>query len=311
MNTVNNVSRSRVDSYRKITKLAIGATDAAMTFAGVATPAFAGAETGALRQNEQLNPGQRLITPNGIALAMQGDGNLVEYAPGNRPVWASNTNRPGSVLRMQNDGNLVIIAPGNIPVWNTRTNGNPGADLELQNDGNAVVYASGHITKWANGVQVTSPSGQSTQTLAQQIVANPRIDKSGRLVLSDLQAAASGKPASAGTPLSTTLLRMIATLGQNHTFKISALESGGTGHVSDSLHFAGRAVDISRLDGQDVTGRNAPSHVIKDVFLGFMPAGSGFGQVQCAGTSFSLAPGISQFQDSCNHLHTQLARNTP
>jgi hypothetical protein len=224
-----------------------------------------------LQQNEQLNPGQRLITPNGIALVMQGDGNLVEYAPGNRPVWASNTNRAGSILRMQGDGNLVIIAPGNMPVWDTRTSGNAGAGLELQNDGNAVVYAQGHIAKWANGVQV---SGQSAQALAQQILANSNIDKSGRLVLSDLQAAASGRPASAGTPLSATLLRMIATLGQNHTLTISALESGGTGHAANSLHFAGEAVDISHLDGQVVTGRNSPSHTIKNIFVGFMPTGS-------------------------------------
>jgi hypothetical protein len=214
MNIVDIRLRPRIDFYRKATNFVIGVTVAAVAFAGIATPAFAGAENGTLRQNEQLNPGQRLITPNGIALVMQSDGNLVEYAPGNRSVWASNTNRAGSILRMQGDGNLVIIAPGNIPVWNTKTNGNPSADLELQNDGNAVVYAQGHIAKWSNGVQISNSTGQSAQALAQQILANPKINKSGRLVLSDLQAAANGKPASAGTPLSSTLLRMIAALGR-------------------------------------------------------------------------------------------------
>lgn len=66
---------------------------------------------------------------------MQGDGNLVEYAPGNRAVWAGGTGRAGSVVRLQDDGNLVIIAPGNVPVWSTGT------------DGNLVVYASGHVAR--------------------------------------------------------------------------------------------------------------------------------------------------------------------
>lgn len=74
---------------------------------------------------------------------MQGDGNLVEYAPGNRAVWSSGTNRPGSILRMQGDGNVVIVAPGNQAVWATGTSGNQNATLELQNDGNVVVYGQG------------------------------------------------------------------------------------------------------------------------------------------------------------------------
>jgi len=43
-----------------------------------------------------------LVSPNGeFVLIMQGNGNLVEYAPGNRPVWATGTNRGGSIARMQ------------------------------------------------------------------------------------------------------------------------------------------------------------------------------------------------------------------
>jgi hypothetical protein len=115
-----------------------------------------------LAANERLNPGERLWTVNGISLVMQSDGNLVEYAPGNRAVWASNTNKAGSIVVMQPDGNLVIIAPGNVAVWSTRTGGNPGATLELQTDGNLVVYGQGHVARWANGVRVTvatSPPG--------------------------------------------------------------------------------------------------------------------------------------------------------
>jgi hypothetical protein len=103
--------------------------------------------------NEQLNPNQHLISLNGwYVLIMQQDGNLVEYASGNRAVWASNTFHQGSIVRMQADGNLVIIAPGNVPVWATATNGTPGADLELQNDGNIVLYGQDHIARWSSGV---------------------------------------------------------------------------------------------------------------------------------------------------------------
>lgn len=167
--------RPRTGLIRRITVAGIATAVAAMTFTGIATPAFAGAETNTLHQNEQLNPGQRLITSNGIALVMQRDGNLVEYAPGNRAVWSSNTNRADSILRMQGDGNLVIIAPGNVSVWSTRTNGNPGAGLELQTDGNAVVYAQGHIAKWSNGVRLdTGGGGGGGGSLGQRVIDTAR-----------------------------------------------------------------------------------------------------------------------------------------
>jgi hypothetical protein len=118
--------------------------------------ADAAANTDRLNPNEQLVAGQRLVSPDGqYVVTMQGDGNLVEYAPGNRAVWATGTNRPNSVVRMQDDGNLVVIAPGNVPVWSTGTSGNPNATLELQNDGNLVLYAQGHIARWAS----SSPAG--------------------------------------------------------------------------------------------------------------------------------------------------------
>jgi hypothetical protein len=129
------------------------------------TPAQAAAESSVLRSNEQLRAGQRLVSSDGqYVLVMQGDGNLVEYAPGNRPIWASGTNVRDSVVRMQSDGNVVIIAPGNRPVWATGTNGNLRATLELQTDANLVVYAQGHAPRWASG------SGQTGTALSDRIV---------------------------------------------------------------------------------------------------------------------------------------------
>jgi hypothetical protein len=91
---------------------------------------------------------------------------------------------------------------------------------------------------------------------------------------------------------------------------------GGSGHASNSLHFVGDAVDINRFDGQAVTGRNAPAHVIAEVFIKSMPRGSGLGQVDCVdpkkypgSAKLSTPAGISQFNDKSNHLHSAAARH--
>ncbi len=141
---------------RRVLWAATAATAAlAVTLTGTSAQAAAGSDR--LNANEQLNPGQRLVDPYGqFVLTMQGDGNLVEYGPGNRALWASGTNHSNSIVRMQSDGNLVIIAPGNVPVWSTGTGGNPNADLELQIDGNIVVYAQGHVARWSTGVPTVS-----------------------------------------------------------------------------------------------------------------------------------------------------------
>lgn len=116
-------------------------------------PAPPEAKRDRLLPNEQLDAGQRLVSPNGrFLLIMQKDGNLVEYEDGNRAVWASGTSTPQSIVRMQDDGNVVVIAPGNRPVWATSTDGNRNATLELQDDGNVVVYAQGHRAVWSTGI---------------------------------------------------------------------------------------------------------------------------------------------------------------
>jgi hypothetical protein len=105
-----------------------------------------------LASGEILGSGTQLVSPDGShVLRMQSDGNLVVYAPGNRPIWASGTNgRIGSIVRMQSDGNLVVYAPGNVAVWNSGTHGNPGSVLRMQSDGNLVVYAPGNRPIWAS-----------------------------------------------------------------------------------------------------------------------------------------------------------------
>lgn len=103
-----------------------------------------------LHPGQRLAAGDKIYSPNNLNyLVMQSDGNLVEYIPGGRAVWASNTFAHGSVFAMQADGNSVIYAPGNRPVWSTGTRVRNSV-LEIQNDRNVVVYAPRHVAVWAN-----------------------------------------------------------------------------------------------------------------------------------------------------------------
>ena len=101
----------------------------------------------------QMVPGDKIFSPNGLNyLLMQSDGNLVEYIPGPRVVWTSNTaGNEGSVFNAQGDGNYVVVASGNRPKWATGTSGG-GTTLRIQDDRNLVVYAPGNRAIWSNNV---------------------------------------------------------------------------------------------------------------------------------------------------------------
>jgi hypothetical protein len=164
------------------------------------------------------------------------------------------------------------------------------------------------------------PSG-SAEDLAKQILDNPKINKVGREVTADLQAASKGQPATAGTKLTQTLLALIVEMGQNHSFNITALESGGTGHSGPGdPHYEGRAIDIDGVDGDPALateGRTANDQALIKELAPLMPKSpnssdfavwSGFGQSNCGSTP-SLPAGIKTFSDTCNHLHIQVAPN--
>jgi hypothetical protein len=81
---------------------------------------------------------------------MQADGNLVLYAPGSIPLWASNTTgHGGAQLVMQADGNLVVAVPGGRPLWASNTVGHSGSVLILQADGDAILDAPGNVALWS------------------------------------------------------------------------------------------------------------------------------------------------------------------
>lgn len=168
----------------------------------------------------------------------------------------------------------------------------------------------GSSTPNIDNISSVGVSGNAQQ-LAQQILSNHNIDLSSfsASVLQDIQNAAAGKPGTAGTNISTAVLKLIATVGQSHKVLITAIESNGQGHASGSYHYTGDAVDFGSFDGISSTGRDSGSLAIIKIATGILPSGTGIGQAQC-GLTPSLPSGWSAFDDSCNHLHIQVPRGT-
>lgn len=121
--------------------------------------------------------GDVVPSPSGAyALTLQNDGNLVDYAPGNRPLFGAQTfGHPGDVLALQTDGNAVLYDHDGTVLWSSATWGHPGAVLKVQDDGNVVVYGTDGTPLWWTGwdraslftaqyllpgQQLTSPDGR-------------------------------------------------------------------------------------------------------------------------------------------------------
>jgi hypothetical protein len=117
-----------------------------------------------------LAPGHRLLSANRrYVLAMRGDGNLVVYGHGNRPLYASAAKGRHVALVLQNDGNAVVYGPGRRPLWSSKGDGSLLSDgqvlrprqsrtspdgayqLLMQPDGNLVEYAtSTRVALWSS-----------------------------------------------------------------------------------------------------------------------------------------------------------------
>ena len=141
----------------------------ALTPAPATAPAPAATPNGnTLQSGQTLFAGQNLKSSDGrFLLAMQGDGNLVLYAPGSRVLWASNTaGRAGARVVMQGDGNLVIYDNANGARWASNTDGRGPVRLVVQDDGNTVLYTNSTAV-WATNTSVPAPApapapGQTT-----------------------------------------------------------------------------------------------------------------------------------------------------
>ena len=61
------------------------------------------------------------------------------------------------------------------------------------------------------------------------------------------------------------------------------------------------------INGVATTGRDDNARKLLETIVKDLPKGSGIGQIQC-GQGVQLPPGISEFNDSCNHLHIQVPK---
>ncbi len=107
-----------------------------------------------INDNEALYPGQAIQSRSGrYSLVLQDDGNLVLYESG-RALWSSHTASQVTVFADVQDGNLVLYAGGLKPIWASHTSKNAGSHLTVQDDGNVVIYRPDHSVVWAtNTVQ--------------------------------------------------------------------------------------------------------------------------------------------------------------
>lgn len=125
-----------------------------------AAPASAASGTSQLAMNEQLQAGQSLVSPNGLLrLVMQGDGNLVLYAP-ERVVWQSHTDgHAGAWAQFNPDGNFVIYDAQAQPLWSTFQFGGAagGTFLQVQDDGNIVQYTPSIRVTWSSNTVYGPP----------------------------------------------------------------------------------------------------------------------------------------------------------
>lgn len=115
---------------------------------------------GVLPSGALLFQNQSVFSSNGKYYAiMQSDGNFVMYRTDGVVRFA--TYKSGSFIAMQTDGNLVEYNSASQPLWWTPTAGYPGAFMSVQDDGNLVVYSAGSTPLWNIGADAASDDGPS------------------------------------------------------------------------------------------------------------------------------------------------------
>lgn len=137
------------------------------TSGGTVTACSPSASPSVLMSGQTLQPGSCLYSPNGqYKLAMQTDGNLVEYlSSADEAIWTSGTTgHTGAYAMLNPTGYLEIYyvsASGRGPIWSTPLAA-AYALLSVQNDGNVVLYGSnGKVSvdatpyaEWQTGTQM-------------------------------------------------------------------------------------------------------------------------------------------------------------
>lgn len=99
---------------------------------------------------DSLSPGQSISSSNGTdQLTYHTNGDLV-LTGASTQLWHSATaGQAAGVCYLQGDGNLVIYAPGSHPVWASNTSGHGGAALTLGDDGSLHIHSPDGSIFWS------------------------------------------------------------------------------------------------------------------------------------------------------------------
>lgn len=162
----------------------------------------------------------------------------------------------------------------------------------------------GSSTSSGGSASDSSVSG-TAQELAKEILDNDKINKSGRVVMEDLQQTADGKNSHGDSSLSRKLLAALVALGKEHSYTISSLTGNGSGHSDGSKHYDGNAVDISALDGVATNGSDKQAQTIVTITGKLLPKGTEFG-LGSNRAAIELPPGMTSFDDNPNHVHIEV-----
>lgn len=155
----------------------------------------------------------------------------------------------------------------------------------------------------------TGPSISGTvKELAQQILDDGNIDKSGREVTADLEEAANGRPSHDGKTLNANILAAILALSDEKP-SVTSLTGNGSGHSSGSAHYSGNAVDLGGLNGAETNGSDAQAQKIVDITTQVLPEGSEFG-LGDSPNSIDLPSGFSAFEDNPDHVHIETSASS-
>lgn len=163
----------------------------------------------------------------------------------------------------------------------------------------------------ADGCLIGGDARQLARHLVDEMAA-------GHLVVLEDRYAAEIRGVAAGTAspdcgLDVRVLQIITfALQRFHRVRVSDLNRKCTGSLLGAgiesahwIHGGGQAVDFYSLAGTPLTGGDPASMRLLTALAPLMPAGSRAGQIECR-TPVTL-PNMTQFEDTCNHLHLDVA----
>jgi hypothetical protein len=104
-----------------------------------------------LAPNTTLTPGGYLLSADGSTTLLINSKGIPELRSNARMTWGGGKGGTAQLLAMQSDGNLVEYSNTGSALWSSGTSGNPGASLVLQPDGNMVIYSTTGQPLWASG----------------------------------------------------------------------------------------------------------------------------------------------------------------